>query len=757
LTATGAVQPHITRQTPNLIPYNPLFDGTEGWYCRADNTVYDSNVSHDAGTGSYKMTVAYSDDSAKYSYVNAVVDYGISNLVPVTPGKVYTLSCYMRSNSYPSPLLRMSVKYYDANKNYIRPSYGSRQGNSKAGEWEEAIFLFRPTDGNTAYVEISFILMDIPENYSGTIWIDDIYLGEKIGFNESPALKKPFNGTRTRVDELGNVEILQDGVWETFFPISIYGGWDRSDWSFYSVAGFNTFAWAPDKATVQRAKDAGLMCNFDLSAYIVLRNDSRYNNLPLLESKIQAIKDAGLMNNILFFYCDNEISYREWDSAVNVTNKVRELDRDASGNLMHPIYSLQGNEGIARRYSSDTAVIYDIIGDYVTFDAPTTYQEENRGSLGLITLNNIQNQRAPTVMAQINNGVGMKFRGRVFGAIAHGAKGIGFWKDGGDLGPLENQPWWSDFPNIVSEIKQMMPLIREPHWTAWTVNCSSSLLEYGSRDHENRGYLIIANEQDTDITASFTVNGLPYSAVAVKDFFTGSVLAEVSNGQFTLTIPAYGSKVIELIPENVGDTTLDLNFNEDGGITAFDSSGNNNIGTCIGDTYLSGGSAIFDGSGDYINCGNNQTLDIGTSDVTLACRVKFTGTLPTYVGLITKGAGSISDIGYGLIYAASSDSLMFLISDGVNRGWYSTSTVHLQDGAWHEVVLTADRDGVATFYVDGNIVATRDISAFNGHDISNSGRDLLIGSWINDWLINGEIDNAAVYMRVLSTSELSAL
>jgi hypothetical protein len=191
--------------------------------------------------------------------------------------------------------------------------------------------------------------------------------------------------------------------------------------------------WAGNASSIQRAKDAGMMSNFDISGYIVFPDDSRYNNLDQLTDTINEVKTAGLMDSLLFYYCDNENAYDEWNVPISVTSKVRELDRDADGKLMHPIYFLQGHEGIARKYNNPNIYMSDITGTYVTFDSASDLPEINRGALGIITLENIERQRNPVVVAQINNGVGMRFRARVFTAIAHGAKGIGFWRDGDSI------------------------------------------------------------------------------------------------------------------------------------------------------------------------------------------------------------------------------------------------------------------------------------------------------------------------------------
>jgi Concanavalin A-like lectin/glucanases superfamily/Carbohydrate binding domain len=747
-------QPHLQRQGTNLVS-NPDINDSTGWVL-GGSTVYDSTVSKEVGTGSLKLTVPYGQPN--YSYLN-------SALIPVTPGLEYTLSYYMHSNSLPAPLPNLYVAYYDASQNYIRNSFGSRQAVTTADTWQECTYLFRPVAGEV-YIKIKSTLMHFPIGYTGTIWLDNFYLGTGIGFEQAPTEKKPFEGSLTRVDALGNVEINKNGVWTPFFPIGIYGDGNRPDWADYSSQGFNTQMWASIESSLQKAKDAGMMSNFDLSGYIVLPNDIRFNNLTLLESRINAIKSAGLMDSLLFYYCDNENAYDQWDVPIAVTDKIRELDLDANNKLMHPIYMLQGNEGVARKYNTSSVTINDIVGDYITHDNPATSPEENRGVFGLITLDNIEGQRAPVVMAQINIGVGMRYRARLFNAIAKGAKGVGFWRDtyyapGTTVNParppIEDQPWWNDLPAISSEINQMLPIIRMPHWTTWSLASSSSLIDFGTRHYEGDGYIIATNEQSSAVTTTFTLTNLPYTAAVARNFFTKSVEANISNSQFTVTIPAYGSRVYLLEDEQKAVTELNLPFNEaDSAVTTADLSYSANDGTLVNDAMLGDGTLSLDGTSDYLNCGNDSTLDMGTGDMTIIARVKLAATQNTYVGIVTKGAASSTDAGYSLLYYPSTGTLVFPVSDGNGtRPWLnSNSNLGLNDNQWHTIAVSLTRSDNAVFYVDGVDVGSESASTLNGTDISNSSRDLLVGSWVNSWHLNGNIDNVRIYKKALTAQEI---
>ena len=66
-------------------------------------------------------------------------------------------------------------------------------------------------------------------------------------------------------------------------------------------------------------------------------------------------------------------------------------------------------------------------------------------------------------------------------------------------------------------------------------------------------------------------------------------------------------------------------LDEGGDGTARDASGNGNDGTLNGPTWDSGkfgGALSFDGSNDFVDCGNSSTLDFGTGDFTVSAWIK---------------------------------------------------------------------------------------------------------------------------------------
>jgi Concanavalin A-like lectin/glucanases superfamily len=749
----AATQPHKQRSGTNLVS-NSTVNGSTGWVL-GGGTVYDSAVSRNTGSGSLKLTASYGDTAPNHDYVN-------SGLMAVTPGKAYTYAYYLRSATWPQAVPTLYVAYYNAQQQYIRNSSGSRQAVSATNDWQECVGILKPQTGEV-YVKLKMTLMDRPSGTTGSVWVDEFYFGEGIGFEQAPSAKTAFNGTLVRIDDLGNIEVNKSGTWTSFFPLAIYGDGSRSDWSVYSDQGFNMNMWAGSYVSIQKAKDAtstfnpdGMLSGLQIAQYTSPLG-SKYNDITHLEDTIQDIIDEGLMGSLLWYYWDNENSYSEWSVPLAVTNKIKEMDEDANSNRQHPIYVLQGNEGIARSFNNSTVTMTDVVGDYVTGG-------DTGGALGHIILNSIEEQTQPVVIAQINYGVGNHMRSRLYTAIAKGARGMGFWRDtynNPTLRPaVEDMDWWDDFPDIRREIDKLMPVIREPHWTTWTLACDDDGMEFGTRDYEGRGHVIAANDTDSSITATFTISGLTsYTPLIVKDYFTGKLIAHIESNEFTVTIPSCGSAVYVLEERLDEMLVLDLQFSESGGTTVDDATVFENDGTTTGGITLNGATLELDGSDDYVDCGNDASLDLNDLDMTIIARVKMDTTQPgSFSGIVTKGAAGAIDAGYMFCYRNTTGDLSVYLSDGTTRIYLdSNDSLGLADGEWHVLAVSLDRDGDADFYVDGVSVGSETVYGSLASSIVNTSRNLLVGSWVNSHKLAGDMDNVRVYRRALTATEVADL
>ncbi len=333
------------------------------------------------------------------------------------------------------------------------------------------------------------------------------------------------------------MEIFKNGKFEPFFPIGIYTDHKRADWSVYKKQGFNIAMWTDGAGAIKKAKDAGLYSSMQLIQYIIPVDEEwipQGHNAKIahLKKTLQKIKNQGLSNDLLFYYLDNEF-YHLKNSYTKIVDIVKQFDKN-----QHPIYMLSGTYALARKYNKHV----DFTGTYAAED-----EFETDRTNAFATLNETENQTQPAIIAQINRGVGNNFRPILFGAIAKGARGVAFWKDGGSVVKIEEQPWWNNLPKIAQEIKLMMPLIQSDHHTTWSATSNQDKLIFGTRTLNNIGYMIISNPTRSEKSITFTVHNLPYKVRSVEDYFSKKQSGKVQGESITITVAPQNSKVIKLL------------------------------------------------------------------------------------------------------------------------------------------------------------------------------------------------------------------
>lgn len=208
---------------------------------------------------------------------------------------------------------------------------------------------------------------------------------------------------------------------------------------------------------------------------------------------------------------------------------------------------------------------------------------------------------------------------------------------------------------------------------------------------------------------------------------------------------------------------------ENGNATATDVSGYDNHCRLIGSPGQVEGiirnGLSFDGSTDYLDCGANPSLEMGTDDITVTVWIKTNSFSADHTGIVTKGAYGGVDKGYELSYRSGTliqNDLHFWIGyydviEGTNKRIYTSSDddLGLDDGNWHFIAVSADRDGDIVYYVDSDDVGSASLAACEGYDASNPARNLHIGRWSNAvQSFNGIIDEVRIYKEALSVSEI---
>ena len=182
-----------------------------------------------------------------------------------------------------------------------------------------------------------------------------------------------------------------------------------------------------------------------------------------------------------------------------------------------------------------------------------------------------------------------------------------------------------------------------------------------------------------------------------------------------------------------------------------DLSGHGNNGTIYGAQCVQGrsGKALsFDGVDDYVDCGNDESLNI-TDEITLAVWVK---------------PSKISDL-YAIVSKASNpsppyNSYEFAIQDNELRIWqggYGTIIsvpYPYTINTWHHIVATIKSNDKVKLYGDGVLLKEEDYPyTFSSASI----KDVLIGSWEGREVFDGMIDEVRIYNRALSEEEIKWL
>ena len=191
------------------------------------------------------------------------------------------------------------------------------------------------------------------------------------------------------------------------------------------------------------------------------------------------------------------------------------------------------------------------------------------------------------------------------------------------------------------------------------------------------------------------------------------------------------------------------------GGTAADSSGKNLHGTIAGNPAwingVVGKSLKFDGDGDYVDLGNDSSLNM-TAQITMAAWIKVDTFDREWQAIITKGDGS-----WRLQRNGTKGSIEFACTGAFVPGALVGGlfgTVGINDGRWHHIAGTYDGSRIC-LYVDGRL----DISSEAAGSIEVNDYNLFIGANAEkpDRNFNGSIDDVRIYSYALSAEEVKAI
>jgi len=202
-------------------------------------------------------------------------------------------------------------------------------------------------------------------------------------------------------------------------------------------------------------------------------------------------------------------------------------------------------------------------------------------------------------------------------------------------------------------------------------------------------------------------------------------------------------------------------FNENGGTTVFDLSGNGNTGTfgagAASPSWVSGkfGSAInFDG-GDNIEIAHKVFPSTAVTCIGW-CKTTSGSGIPTMLtwkntSALTKG------IFWGIDFQSGADAMMYFYLQGVgNNTGILVGSGNLNDNKWHQYAVTYDGAAIRYYWDDK---ASSEVDADTGTIVYTNGTNSYIGidSVGGSYPLTGDVDLVSMYNRALSASEISLL
>jgi len=193
-----------------------------------------------------------------------------------------------------------------------------------------------------------------------------------------------------------------------------------------------------------------------------------------------------------------------------------------------------------------------------------------------------------------------------------------------------------------------------------------------------------------------------------------------------------------------------LKFRETGRDIIRDKSKHMNHGMCMNETNIIQtkegiGAGSFDGVNDYVDCGNDASLN-PTEAITVEVWAKFDvadAEETSYIPIIKRDNTFLLRKD-----EESNGKISFFIYDGTNWEPRANSYVQPNFGVWYHVVGTYDRQHIK-IYVNGKLRGLSDRT----NAIQSSESNTVVGFWNNKYF-QGLIDEVRIYNRALSVEEV---
>ena len=257
-----------------------------------------------------------------------------------------------------------------------------------------------------------------------------------------------------------------------------------------------------------------------------------------------------------------------------------------------------------------------------------------------------------------------------------------------------------------------------------------------------------------------------YQLPVVADAGDDIVMMSDADGTTTVTLHGYGTSdpnggaltFTWYLNNNLVSTNVSFNYNLNAGDFTFKLIVSNGVLTAIDyvDVTVADNLALsFTGSNeDYVDCGNDAELQMGTHDLTVEFWFK-TSVSGVAQRIIGNGYSEDLDDGYS-IWINNVGKIRAGFSDGTTSDAKNNETI-VTDGNWHHCAVVFDRDGKLWVCVDGNctnklIDTLSDLNCDNTNDTFVLGRKSTANSAQS---YTGSLDEVRIWNTALSRTVIA--
>ena len=172
----------------------------------------------------------------------------------------------------------------------------------------------------------------------------------------------------------------------------------------------------------------------------------------------------------------------------------------------------------------------------------------------------------------------------------------------------------------------------------------------------------------------------------------------------------------------------------------------------VGFTSANSGSFTFDGTNDYIDCGN--FLDNPTNFTVVAWQKTSAST--NVQMMVAKLVNYSSGAGWGMFVRGDipTQGLSFILQTNFSNWIVYYCSKLVNDNIWHHCAAIITNKIVTGFYVDGISYSILNGSGGTLGSISNAVNVRIGRDEANEYIFNGNISNTAIYNRALTAQEV---